>query len=300
MITVITVTIDSVWGLAKIINRVMCCNEVSPVIQLSPATEAQTVNLKVSRHRSFIHITMFVYNLQEFITINTGFLTYAMWVITGLCFAIVNSAVNGAFSVDLFVLIVMACTPGENTGLWLVHSSRVTWIPTSDWLKFQQYGLEEIRWSSKISRAASVTRTLRSQRSSVMWRMIGEGSGWDTKKLFIINQCLKVCKRYVWLMEILQRYLHSVFLALSVRWSIGLTWETWENSLKMWARKMKIEISRQLIRRTDTDRDCNSLSSCRSQKQAVISLILLKGQWWMIMKRERWNEHVGHTLRHSK
>ena len=48
LLVVITVTIDSVWGLAKIINRVMCCNEVSPVIQLSPATEAQTVNLKVN------------------------------------------------------------------------------------------------------------------------------------------------------------------------------------------------------------------------------------------------------------
>ena len=62
---------------------------------------------------SGVHVMMFFYNLQEFITINTGFLTFAMWVITGLCFAIVHSVFGAPFSTDLFLLIVMACTPGD-------------------------------------------------------------------------------------------------------------------------------------------------------------------------------------------
>ena len=51
LLLVICVTVDSVWGFAQMFNRVkslIFSNEVTPVIQINPVNEAQTVNFKVS------------------------------------------------------------------------------------------------------------------------------------------------------------------------------------------------------------------------------------------------------------
>ena len=58
--------------------------------------------------------------LQEFITTNTGFLTFAIWVIVGLFIAILNS-IFGIVSVDLLCITVTACTPV----IWIGRNNQI-------------------------------------------------------------------------------------------------------------------------------------------------------------------------------
>ena len=58
--------------------------------------------------------------LQEFVASNCGFITFGMWVITGLCIPKLQ-VTFGPFSTDLIILTLTACTPT----IWIANNSMI-------------------------------------------------------------------------------------------------------------------------------------------------------------------------------